>query len=176
MNRTLKIAALSFVAVLVLWACGKEMTASDCAEKFLTAVQNGDWDAAKTYATDDTDGAIDLLSGSDEEKNTPKAVKIVGEEVNGDEATVTYTLDGGEEKTVTMQKAGSKWEAVMEKSDIQGDIGQKSLEDNLMEGLEEGMEEMGGALEEMGTELEEMGTELEEVGTELEEAGAEAGE
>ena len=147
MNRTLKIAGLALVAVLVLWACGKEMSASECAEKFLTAVQNADWDAAKTYATDDTDGAIDLLSGSDEEPAPAKAVKIVGEEVNGDEATVTYTLDGGAEKTVTMQKSGSKWEAVMEKSEIQEDLGQKTLEDNLMEGLEEGMEEIGSEME-----------------------------
>lgn len=148
MNRTLKIAALAFVAVLTLWACGKEMGATECAEKFLTAVQNADWDAAKTYATDDTDGAIDLLSGSDEEAATPKAVKVVGEEVNGDEATVTYTLDGGAEKTVTMKKSGSKWEAVMEKSEIQEDLGQKTLEDNLMEGLEEGMEDLGEGMEE----------------------------
>ena len=74
---------------------------------------------------------------------------------DGDEATVTYTLDGGDEKTVTMKKAGSKWEAVMEKSDIQDDLGQKSLEDNLMEGLEEGMEELGESMEEPGEGMEE---------------------
>jgi hypothetical protein len=147
MNRTLKIAALSFVAVLVLWACGKEMGATECAEKFLTAVQNADWDTAKQYATDDTDGAIDLLSGSEEPAAAAKTVKVVGEEVNGEEATVTYTLDGGAEKTVTMKKSGSKWEAVMEKSEIQEDLGQKTLENSLMEGLNEGMEEIGGSLE-----------------------------
>ena len=144
-KRALFISAFALAAVLVLWACGKEMTASESADKFLTAVQEGDFDGAKKYATDETADALGMMGGDDKEKPEAKKVEIVGEEVDGDKATVKYTLDGGEEKSLKMEKQGTEWKAIMTKEEISADIGGGASANPLGE-LGNAMNDLGDAL------------------------------
>ena len=104
------------------------------AEKFLYAERRGNWEEAKKYATPDTDGAIELLSGGDATYNDPKEFQILDYEINGRSAVVFYQDEGSAQtKSIDLVKSGDSWLVAMEKSQIQEDLGQKTLKEQLQE-------------------------------------------
>ncbi|MCB9233886.1 MAG: DUF4878 domain-containing protein [Bacteroidia bacterium] len=90
---------------------------SEIAKAYLEAVEKGKFDKAKKYATADTDNALQLLESSYTAQH--RTVTILSEEIEGESATVFYTLDHTEKvMEVYMIREGGDWRVEMTKDGI----------------------------------------------------------
>lgn len=113
--------ALMFAAV----GCGEKP--ETVAENFLTALDNKDFEKAKTFSTEGTHKMLDFLSGfAKDMPDTPKPEpkKVTKCAVDGDKATCTYCCDDeGGESELAMVKVDGKWKADMSKETLMGGEG-----------------------------------------------------
>lgn len=114
---------LILVTVTLLFACGKSDSPSSITEKFLTAISKQDYDAAKTYGTDDTDRLLNMMSGFKKMGADPfmadAKFDVVDESITGDEAKVKVKVDGNSKEMVfNLQKEDGKWKVAMNKETI----------------------------------------------------------
>jgi len=112
---------LSIVALF--FACGKGDSPSSITEKFLTAISKQDYDAAKSYGTDDTDRLLNMMSGFKKMGAEPFMAEakfdVVDESITGDEAKVKVKVEGQQKEMVfNLQKEDGKWKVAMNKETI----------------------------------------------------------
>lgn len=151
MTRALKFSAVAILAVMVLWACGgAALGAKETAEKFLKAVKTNDFKTAKSLATKDTQGALEMYEGQASTKPAGNAADIVVGDVKeeGEAATVSYT-DAGEAKTLEMKKEGGEWKAVFVKPGGGAEEIGKGLGDMMNEAVQNVETALDAATEEM---------------------------
>jgi hypothetical protein len=150
MTRSLKLAALALMGVMILWACGGEaLGAKETAEKFLKAMKTGDFDTAKGLATKEAAASIDMMAGMAGDSEGGNADDIVMGDVkeDGDKAVATYT-DAGKEMTLNLVKVDGEWKAAWEKGGPADNSSPLNDLSNELEGaLDEAMEEVGDAME-----------------------------
>lgn len=116
--------ALVFAAV----GCGEKNSPESVAEQFLTAIDNKDFDKAKTFSTDETHKMLDILKGFAEQmpKDAPKpeAKKVTECKLDGDKGTCTYCCDEqGASSELAMVKVNGEWKADMSKETLMGGEG-----------------------------------------------------
>ncbi|MEY3445035.1 MAG: hypothetical protein RLZZ519_3316 [Bacteroidota bacterium] len=107
------------MTVMILWACAGE-SPKQVAEKFLTAVSVGDFEAAKKWATKESHTALDMAAANDEDHiYEPHKIQIGEETISENKATVVYK-DNDDEKVLKLSKEDGKWKAAFSKSDLDG--------------------------------------------------------
>lgn len=139
MRKVFFIAAL-FVAFLVT-SCSNNSPKS-VAEKFLTSMENSDFEEAKKYADDSMQQMLGMLSGMGKELpkgNEKKKVTITKVEEDGDNAKAFYKVEGEEEeKSIDLKKVDGKWKVTFNKENSNKenmpnmddvDLGESSLEE-----------------------------------------------
>lgn len=137
--RTIKNLSLVLMTALVavfMTACGGGTGPEATATSFLNALQDGNFEEAKKYATANSAEVLDMMStmadpGEDAEKPEPKKVNITETETEGDNATVTYTIEGAEEEpqTLDLTKEEGEWKVVFDKSSLGGGMNMDMEED-----------------------------------------------
>ncbi len=120
--------ALVFAAV----GCGESSTPESVAENFLTAIDNKDFDKAKTFSTEGTHKMLDLLKGFADQMPAdapkPEAKKVSKCTLDGDKGTCSYCCDEqGGESELAMVKVDGVWKADMSKETLMG--GEGGLDD-----------------------------------------------
>ncbi|MBR5029414.1 MAG: hypothetical protein IKX51_09350, partial [Bacteroidales bacterium] len=96
----------------------------DNATKFINALNTMKFDDAKSLATKESADQIDAfaslaaMSGNTEGKETK--VEITEVNINGEEAVVKYTEDGGDPATLNMVKEDGKWLVKFQKEGFGG--------------------------------------------------------
>lgn len=178
--RTSKIRLGFVLMALTLFAVacgGGKASPSDVAEKFLNALNDLNFEEAKKYATDESASMLDMMAGlmnmggEDMEKPEPKAINITGEEVDGDNATVTYTTKDDEgndvEESIDLTKVEGEWKVKFDKSSMGGGDMDLSMDDmveeepaqeeaDMMEEMEDVQEETEEVVEEAAEEADQM--------------------
>jgi len=115
--------ALPLLVALLFVACGGDSKKpKDVALAFANAMAKQDYDAAKKYATEDTQKFIDMAKGMAGEKKpgkTPKYV-VVSESISGETATVKLknTAEGDKENEISLKKVKGKWLVSMDKQQM----------------------------------------------------------
>lgn len=112
------------------------------AEKFLTSMENSDFEEAKKYADDSMQQMLGMLSGMGKELpkgNEKKKVTITKVEEDGDNAKAFYKVEGEEEeKSIDLKKVDGKWKVTFNKENSNKenmpnmddvDLGESSLEE-----------------------------------------------
>lgn len=164
MTRTLKISAIALLGVFVLWACGGELGPKETGEKFLNAINSGDFSGAQSYGTKETNESLKVLAempgaGSQGENATLEFGELTE---NGDNASLAYKKDG-KDMTLELKKEDGSWKAIWAKTDMGGggDLGGAldGAMDAAGDAMEKAMDELGEALEDVGATTEEDGGE-----------------
>lgn len=152
-------------AALFISACGGGSSSEgpkEVASKFITHVNNMEFDKAKKYGTEATNGILDMVAGfagmaEDKPENTGFEILDVQEE--GDKATVTYRNEGADaDETLTLVKEGGKWLVDINKEDMDkeddmmggDDLGSMDWDDTLEsaeEAVSDAIEELEEAIE-----------------------------
>lgn len=140
----LSVAALCLIAVTMVSCGGGSPKAS--AEKFLTSLYHMDFEGAKSVATEETKKQVDnyasMMSIGGEKGKTEAqkiTVNVKDPVVNGDNATVEYTVSGAGNDdniphTLRLVKVKGKWLAEWSKNDMFGGMGTEGLDGMPTEG------------------------------------------
>lgn len=159
-------------------ACGGDSDKAEgpagVAEAFLNAIENGKFNKAKKYASEDSQEALEGMANmaemgenlGDGEEHTPGKIVIgeVTESEDGNSATVAYTKDGSD-MSLEMIKEGGDWKAVYSKMpdmDDMGDMGDMLDESGDM--LDDAGDMMEGALDSLSDAMGELDELMEELG------------
>ncbi len=117
----------TFIAVSILIACAGGEGPKNVAEKFLKETQAENFDGAKKYCTEETGKLLDMMASfakmgdkDKKEKKDEKKFTMVDEKIDGDNATVTYKIEGKEtgEQSLKMKKVNGKWLVSVSKDDM----------------------------------------------------------
>ncbi len=117
----------TLLVVSFMIACSGGSGPKSVAENFLKATQAEKFDDAKKYCTDETGKLLDMMSSfakmGDKDKKEKKEEKkfTMGEEkIDGDNASVTYKMEGKDavEQTIKMKKVEGKWKVAISKDDM----------------------------------------------------------
>ncbi len=167
MTSLVRTLVILFFAVSIFSGCSPVGDSPEkVAEKFLTALNNEDWETAEKYSTKGTHKLLDMLESfaamADEEgapEREKNDFKMEGCKEDGDAATCMYCCneEGGSDE-VPLLKVDGEWKVNMVKEQSMSD----AMDDVLKE-MEQGEEEMGEEMEEMGELIEELGTVLEDI-------------
>jgi len=118
--------ALVFATV----GCSEEDKAKSTAEEFLTALDNKDFEKAKTFSSEETHKMLDLLKGfadqmpAAEDSAKPEAKKVTACKLEGEKGTCTYCCDEkGGSSELAMVKVNGEWKADMSKETLMGGEG-----------------------------------------------------
>ncbi len=147
---------LPAVMALLLAACGGAAdTPTQVAEKYLTALNKMDFDAAKKLGTEKTGQMLDMLSPMmkmmGDAAKQDASFKITGEKIEGEKATVTYRSEGKDaDESLTMVKKDGKWLVDMAKEDNMGDMQMDDMMNDLDAGLDSALNAAGDAMEAAG--------------------------
>ena len=106
---------------------------SSITEKFLSAIAKQDYDAAKTFGTDDTARLLNMMSGFKKMSadSTGKDLKfeITSEKIEGENAIIYYKEVGKEgELQLPIVKVDGKWKVLLSKESINNSEGVNSLD------------------------------------------------
>ena len=109
------------VFALIIASCGGGDNPTKTAEEFLAAMDKGDISKAKEFVADEKQkSSLDMLNGDESIKGKGYKVKDGSEKVDGETATVAYTLADGSEKTLNMKKVNGAWKVDFNKMDFMG--------------------------------------------------------
>ncbi|MBK9175821.1 MAG: DUF4878 domain-containing protein [Flavobacteriales bacterium] len=152
--KTRSLLSLAVAALLAACGGGAADTPTQVAEKYLTALNKQDFDAAKKLGTEKTVAMLDMIAPMmkmmGDAAKEKSGFKILGEKIEGEKATVTYRGEGKDaDETVTLVQMDGKWLVDMAKEeggDTEG--GDLMNLDSLMEDGSEVIEENGEVLEE----------------------------
>lgn len=140
----LSVAALCLMAV-VFTSCGGGNPKAT-AEKFLTGLYHMDYEAAKSVSTEETKKQVDNYAsmmniGGEKGKTEAQNIKVNVKDpvVNGDNATVEYTVSGAGNDdniphTLRLVKVKGKWLAEWSKNDMFGGMGTEGMDQLPAEG------------------------------------------
>lgn len=152
-------------AVLFISACGGGSSSEgpkEVASKFITHVNNMEFDKAKQYGTEATNGILDMVAGfagMAQEKPENTGFEILDIKEDGDKATVTYRNEGADaDETLNLVKQDGKWLVDINKEDMDKEDGMGG--DDLGnidwdEAIEEAEEAVSDAIEEVEEAIEE---------------------
>lgn len=137
-------------AALILSACGGGSSEGpkEVATKFITHVNNMEFEEAKAYGTQSTKDLLDMVAGfagMAQEKPENTGFEILDVKEEGDKATVTYRNEGADaDEILTMVKQDGKWLVDINKEDMnkEDDMGGEGLGDIDLDGALEELEEM----------------------------------
>lgn len=112
------------VVAFAMFACGGGSNPEAVAEKFLVAIEDGNYDEAKKHCTESTGQIIDQLASmtamqGDSAKKEPKKIEIVSSEISGDTSAVVKYKADGEEKSIDLVKVEDEWKVDMKKEEMQ---------------------------------------------------------
>jgi hypothetical protein len=126
------IGILCIAAVLsILVSCGGGSPES-VAKSFMNAMLDGKFDKAAKYATEESGKMLMQLQAmaamggdmgeltameSDGGSAEKPDIKITGSEIDGDNATVTYEMEGQPPQEMTLVKENGKWKVLFEKEE-----------------------------------------------------------
>ncbi len=117
MKRTLTFSVLALAAVCILWACSSE-TPKQIAEKYLTAMSVGDYEAAKQYVTKDSQSALDTYA-KDPASKIEEAIKMqIGDETLSENKAMVAYKQNADDKVLQLTKEDGKWKAIFSESDF----------------------------------------------------------
>jgi hypothetical protein len=145
------------LSILISSCGGGAAGPKETAEKFLTHINNLQFEEAKAYATEGTASLLDMVAGfaaMSDEKPESTAFEILDVTEDGDKATVTYKNEGAEEaETLTLVKQEGKWlvdfnKEDMNKEDEMGMEDDMGMEDMAMDSLSMGMDSLEVMVEE----------------------------
>jgi len=116
-----------FALAISLVSCNSNSPKA-AAEKFVNGLTHMDYEAAKSVSTEDTKKMLEMMQQltammPDSVKENAKKEKVTmgKEEVNGDKATVTYTVSSNPaEQKVNLVKQNGKWLVQWSKNDANG--------------------------------------------------------
>lgn len=140
----LSVAALCLIAVTLMSCGGGSPKAA--AEKFLTGLYHMDYEAAKSVATEETKKQVDnyasmMSIGGDKAKTEAQKITVNVKDpvVNGDNATVEYTVSGSGNDdnvphTLRLVKVKGKWLAEWSKNDMFGGMPTEGMDQMPVEG------------------------------------------
>ena len=154
MTRSLKLAGVALLGVMILWACGGEaLGPKEVGEKFLKAMKTGDFDTAKKLATKEAEASIEMMSGMGSgEGGNADDIKVGEVKEEGDKAVLSYT-DAGKDMTLNLVKEGGEWKAAWEKGGPADNTSPMNDISKELEGaLDEAMDEAADGGEEGGEE------------------------
>lgn len=111
---------VAIFAAFVVTSCSKKSPKA-VAEKFITAMENGDFEEAKKYADDSMGQILGMLGGLEKslpKGNEKKKVTITKVEEDGDKAKAFYKVEGQEEeKSIDLKKVDGNWKVSFNKED-----------------------------------------------------------
>ncbi|MDO4228307.1 MAG: DUF4878 domain-containing protein [Capnocytophaga sp.] len=140
-----------FVAFLIT-SCSSNSPKA-VAEKFITAMENGDFEEAKKYADDSMGQLLGMLGGLEKDlqkEKEKKKITITRAEEDGDKAKVFYKVEGEEkEKDIDLKKVDGKWKVTFNKENANKEntpnLNDTEPEENVIDSLQtqvtEGIEE-----------------------------------
>ena len=113
-NRSWFWGLVGLVGMLLFLGCGGYGSPSDVAERYLAAMQVGDYRGAQALASEDSQALLEALAKG----NPPIGDHLVDIEVgtykvSGDRAAVEYTVDG-EPHVLGLVKESEEWKAIFE--------------------------------------------------------------
>lgn len=120
---------LSFCLLAVMFAAaGCGASPKSAAEDFLTALDNKDFETAKTFSTEGTHKMLDFLKGfadqMPEDTTKAEAKNVTKCVLEGDKGTCTYCCDEeGGDSELAMVKIDGEWKADMSKETLMGGEG-----------------------------------------------------
>ena len=112
-----KILFLFLITVFAI-SCGTGGSPESVAKNFTENLAKGNYTEAKKYATESSGQMIDLLAtlgGEIKNSDSNFKFKATSEEIDGNEATVYYINEDGEEDTVELVKVDGKWKVSISK-------------------------------------------------------------
>ncbi|GIJ95182.1 DUF4878 domain-containing protein [Capnocytophaga stomatis] len=142
-----------FLALLTASCSGD--SPKSVAEKFLTAMENQNFEEAKKYSDDSMKQLLTMLDDMPKENNKKAEnakVKVTKVEKEGDKAKVFYIIESSEiegeskEQSIDLKKIDGKWKVSFNKEDANKEA--PNTEPNSMDSSNEATDEN------MGTELE----------------------
>lgn len=115
MKNVLSLFAVIF-ALSLITSCGKggggENTPESVTKAFISALESGKYDKAKSLSTDETDASVDAIKTFADlapEKKKSKIEKMTCE-ISGDDANCSYCCDTeGKDASIMAKKVGGKW-------------------------------------------------------------------
>ncbi len=126
-TKALKLSVLLLAVTTVFYACGGgKNDPKAVAQDFLDALQKQDYAAAKKLATPESEEMLSTLEslsdmGGDAAKTEPKKVEISDVKEDGDNATVTYSVEGEEgDQSLELTKVDGEWKVVFGKEGMGG--------------------------------------------------------
>lgn len=164
------IAAASFM----LAACGGSSEGPEAvAKKFITHVNNLEFDQAKAYGTKSTNDILDMISGlagamGDEGKPEDTSFEIIEVKEEGDTATVVYQNASAEEpETLSLVKQDGKWLVDINKEDMDKEddgegLGDIDWEEELEDIGEDAGASIDGAIDSLEQTIDEVEAEIAE--------------
>jgi nitrogen fixation protein FixH len=165
-------------ALIVLAACGGSGGDSpkDVAQKFFEAIKTFNIDEASKYATKDSKSMLDLMKmgmsfapkNMDSIKNEMAKQKIEYSEpvINGEEATVSVTVDGKDKTDFKLKKEDGQWKVAFDKNSLM-QTGMEKMKDG--EPSEEDQQQMEDAMKQLNPDS--LAENLKKAGEAIEEAG-----
>jgi ketosteroid isomerase-like protein len=135
-NRTLILPML--LILMALAACSgnpQKQGPKETAEAFLTALQFGDYDKAKTYCSEGTAKNLALMETMSGLGANPMKEKFTIKDVKeeGEYATVTYDQAAETDKILQLRHDEGKWVVVMSKTDMGGPKKSDDKPDNIFD-------------------------------------------
>lgn len=104
-----------FSVCLAFAGCGRPGPRA-VAEKFTAALAAGDVKEAKKYCTESTGQILDMANSMGGIKKQPDArFEFVGEEINGDQATVRFKNKDGSTEPMNLVREGGVWKVSIQK-------------------------------------------------------------
>ena len=120
MKNLFKLAVVAIVLV-AFTACGSSDSPEKVAEKFLSALGKKDFDGAKSLATKESQGTIDMVAsiskmgvGQDNKEAKEPKIENIKCDTKENKSSCTYTSDGQEQKLELLKENG-KWLVSMKK-------------------------------------------------------------
>jgi len=118
--------AILFMALpILIYSCSGGGSPSQVADKFLNALQDGDFETAKKYSTEKSQDFLGDLAEMyksmevmDLDHET-KDITVTNESIDGDKSIVSYTEDG-DSMEITLVKENGSWKVAFDKETLMG--------------------------------------------------------
>jgi len=118
MKKTTNLLLLGFLLITFTFvACNRDESPADVAEKFTSALAQGDIDKAKGYMVEEAIPLLELaVSMGQMEIQTDFSFELIQESIDGELAVVTYkTAKDDEPGDINLQKVDGEWKVYIEK-------------------------------------------------------------
>ncbi len=132
--------------ILLIGACTKSNSPEKTVTGFIEAINNRNWEAAKSHATKESESMIDMVKGFadmvPDSAYTPLKFEIVKDKtlIEGDKATVVSKDENGNEMSYQVLLVDGTWKVNFTMEAIMGDMKTDEILDEAMDSMSETME------------------------------------